>query len=213
MDDINLFSIIYLSFRLAPFILVSVFTLSSVINQDIKGVIYLAGLLFTCAFVILSGKLLTMAAPNWFQPNSGPEDLLKNVTKVCNLMTLSKSGPMSVLPLSQVVFSYTLFYIVYAISIANSGSSLIASNLPSLIIFPILIFSDLWWSASNGCATSVALLSATVLGGAGCLLWGYIISTGASPTLLYTNGLTNREVCSIAAKQKFACKISNNKNK
>ena len=43
--DFNIINILYMFFRLAPFIIVSYFTLQSIFNQDLKGVIYLIGLL------------------------------------------------------------------------------------------------------------------------------------------------------------------------
>ena len=45
MRELNLGSIGYLTFRLAPFILVSFFVLSSMFRQDIKGLIYVVGLI------------------------------------------------------------------------------------------------------------------------------------------------------------------------
>ena len=52
--DLNLISIIYLFFRLAPFIIVCFFTLNSVINQDLRGLMYLCGLLLLLFFVFIS---------------------------------------------------------------------------------------------------------------------------------------------------------------
>ena len=43
--ELNLVTLIYLFFRLAPFISVCYFSLGSIFNQDIKGLIYLVGLL------------------------------------------------------------------------------------------------------------------------------------------------------------------------
>ena len=42
--DFNIINILYMFFRLAPFIIVSYFTLQSIFNQDLKGVIYLIGI-------------------------------------------------------------------------------------------------------------------------------------------------------------------------
>ena len=49
--NIDLIKIVYLFFRLAPIIIVSYFTLSSIFNNDLKGIVYLAGLLLTCMIV------------------------------------------------------------------------------------------------------------------------------------------------------------------
>jgi hypothetical protein len=55
--EVNLLSISYLFFRLAPFIIVCFFTLNSIFNQDLRGIIYLCGLLILIATVILTPPL------------------------------------------------------------------------------------------------------------------------------------------------------------
>ena len=55
--EVNLLSISYLFFRLAPFLIVCFFTLNSLFNQDLRGIIYLCGLLILIAAVILSPPL------------------------------------------------------------------------------------------------------------------------------------------------------------
>lgn len=52
--EVNLLSISYLFFRLAPFIIVCFFVLNSVFNQDLRGLIYLCGLMILIACVILA---------------------------------------------------------------------------------------------------------------------------------------------------------------
>ena len=46
--EMNLASMSYLFFRLAPFILVCFFALGSILNSELKGFVYLVGLCFTC---------------------------------------------------------------------------------------------------------------------------------------------------------------------
>jgi len=55
--EVNLLSISYLFFRLAPFIIVCFFTLNSLFNQDLRGIIYLCGLLILISTVILTPPL------------------------------------------------------------------------------------------------------------------------------------------------------------
>jgi hypothetical protein len=55
--EVNLLSISYLFFRLAPFIIVCFFTLNSLFNQDLRGIIYLCGLLILIATVVLTPPL------------------------------------------------------------------------------------------------------------------------------------------------------------
>ena len=99
--DLNLVNILYMFFRMAPFIIVSYFTLQSILNQDLKGVIYLIGLIVTCFIVYLIAAVL-------------PEEkglMPSDYSKVrCTQLTIGNNYPISKLPLSQTVFGYTLTY-------------------------------------------------------------------------------------------------------
>ena len=56
--ELNLINVLYMFFRLSPFIIVSYFTLQSILNQDLKGVIYLVGLIVTSFIVYLIASML-----------------------------------------------------------------------------------------------------------------------------------------------------------
>jgi hypothetical protein len=60
--DLNFVSIVYLFYRLAPFIIVCFFTLNSLINQDLRGLMYLCGLLLliTAVFISSGTKVLLL---------------------------------------------------------------------------------------------------------------------------------------------------------
>ena len=106
MNNIDLFSFLYIAFRFAPFILVSYFTLSSVFNQDLKGFVYLGGLLIACFIAVL----VSNSAGDTLFSNDNKDidnDMFNGVTKVCNLMTIGKAGPISNIPLSLLVLVYT----------------------------------------------------------------------------------------------------------
>ena len=57
--DLNLINILYLFFRMAPFVIVSYFSLQSILNQDLKGLIYLIGLIVTSFVVYLNSIIPT----------------------------------------------------------------------------------------------------------------------------------------------------------
>ena len=56
--ELNLINILYMFFRLAPFIIVSYFTLQSLFNQDLKGVMYLLGLLLASFATVMVASIL-----------------------------------------------------------------------------------------------------------------------------------------------------------
>ena len=96
-------SLTYLFLRLAPFILVSFFSLASVFNQDFKGLVYLLGLIFACFSAMMIGNVLPI--PISSMPN-----------EICNMITISQVPSISKLPLSQCIFGYTFAYLLFLIS-------------------------------------------------------------------------------------------------
>ena len=194
--DLNIINILYMFFRLAPFIIVSYFTLQSVFNQDLKGLIYLIGLLITSIVVVLLGNILKKFSP--------PKGLMPtDYSKIrCTQLTLGNSQPISVLPLSQTVFGYTLAYLGYFISINN----LQTQNIATFIIFPILIISDIMWSTVNICSSPKYLLISLILSALFGTLWAMIIDSTNSPDLAYMSGISNKDVCSKPTKSLYKCR-------
>jgi hypothetical protein len=197
MAELNVVSILYLSFRLAPFILVSFFSLSSIFNQDFKGLIYLAGLLIACFATILMGNL---GASNDISSDSEGQ--------ICNLITLSSEGPISKFPLSQTVFGYTFFYLVYIIV----KYKLVKQNIPTLVIFPIIIIADFIWNSMHKCASFVTIIGALAIGSAFGFGWSYIIDSTQMVNLQLFNGLSNKESCTRPTEKTFRCKAYKNGN-
>ncbi len=190
---LNISYIFYTAFRLSPFIVVSFFTLSSVLNQDLKGVVYLAGLLFACFFTIIIGSALPF-------PNipTTPEN-----ETICNTLALTDSGSLSKLPLGMVVFSFTFFYLVDIIAKYN----LAIQNIPTLILFPVMIIAEAFWNRMYYCATLVQLISAFGIGSLCGFGWAQIIRKTGAVQLQYFNGINNGAVCSRPSKQKFKCTL------
>lgn len=194
--DLNIISLTYLFLRLAPFVLVCFFSLSSLLNQDFKGIVYLVGLIFACFSTIMVGNILPLPS---FGAELRPE--------VCNILSINQSGDFSKLPLSQTVFSYTLFYLLIPII----DQKLAKQNIPTLVFFPILILFDIAWNIQNTCYRFEQLFASLFLGGVFGLSWGYLIYSTKNPSLQYLVGPKNNEVCSKPTKQMFKCKTSKGK--
>ena len=192
-EKLNLNYILYTAFRLSPFIVVSFFTLSSVLNQDLKGVVYLAGLLFASFFAVIISAALKFPAII-----STPEN-----DAVCNSLTLTDTGRLSKIPLGMVVFSFTFFYLVDIIAKYN----LVMQNIPTLILFPALIIAETFWNRKYQCATFIQLGLALAIGSLCGFGWAQIIRKTGAVQLQYFNGINNGAVCSRPSKQKFKCTI------
>ncbi len=188
--DLNFVSIAYVAYRLAPFILVSFFTLSSVFNNDFKGLVFLAGLLIATFFSIIIGNSTSMFVMN-------PAD--KGET--CDTFSLSSTGVLSNITLGTVTISYTFFYLLYTIVYFN----LEKLNIFTLMIFPIILLSDIVWSFRNTCSKSISIIAAILIGFSVSWLWASILKESKATNLMYFSGVSGREVCSMAAQQKFRC--------
>jgi len=191
MPELNMSSVAYVSFRLAPVILISYFILSSMFRQDLKGLIYLMGLIMACFFSASIGNIF-------------PDKFTKSDTddRLCNVFTLTQSGPISRIPLSQTVFGYTFCYLLYIIMSHN----LAIHNAPTLIIFPILIISDFIWTANHKCSSTFATFISLLIGCLSGLIWSYVIDSTNNANLHYFNGLTNEPACSVPKRKTFKCK-------
>lgn len=212
--ELNLANIFYLAFRMGPFIIVSYFLLSSLFSQDFKSLIYLAGLILACFVAILFGNFLQ----TYFGTPGGPEE----TPYLCHQLTLTGSAPLSQIPLSLVVYSFTLFYLVYAmLSISaptvngrvdislvseSQANTAAANNIPILVVFPVLIIADFTWTMIWKCSRWWKQVWSIIVGGGIGLLWANIISSSSLSSLLYLSVMSNAQICSRPSKTRFRCK-------
>jgi hypothetical protein len=222
----NLENVLYLAFRLAPFILVSFFTLQSLFNWDLKGIVYLVGLVLASAITILFGRNKN----NFGTSNSETLGAIPNPR--CNVITLGDNGGVvSYFPLSIMVYSYTLFYLlVFMLNLANTSNSkgvlndkpikqssinaVMLQNIPVLMLFPLLILMETAWIVSNNCLSGVrpliSILCAILIGGVVGVLWAVFITSMNKPELQYINKM-GLEVCNQPSKMVYRCRVSNAK--
>jgi hypothetical protein len=200
--ELNLVTLLYLFFRLAPFIIVCYFSLGSIFNQDIKGLIYLVGLLFACFATFLVGQTLPLAYSTGVEPGGLTA---KAVMPVCNLLTIGKDGSFSKIPLGISILSYTLIYLVYIIA----KNHLELTNIPTLVFFPILIVGDLIWNLRNECYATFGVFLSIAVGALSGWAWAYIIASLNKPGLFFLNIGSDQSVCQRPSKQLFKCTFAN----
>jgi len=198
--EINIVSLLYLFFRLAPFIVVCYFSLSSLFNQDMKGFIYLVGLLLACFLTFLIGNSIPLSYTFGVNPNNTEKRrVIEN--GVCNMITIGKDGSFSNIPLGISILSYTYFYLVYIIQKMNIASA----NIPTLLFFPFLILGDLIWNVNNNCYAPFGIVIAMMIGSIFGLIWAYIVDNFNQPRLFFLNVGGNQSVCQRPSKQLFKC--------
>jgi len=193
--ELNLITLLYLFFRLAPFIIVSYFSIASVFNQDIKGIIYLVGVIFACFLTVMFGNTIG----DEYTTITGDDGIQRGA--VCDMITIGKTGNYSKIPLGISIMSYTLIYLVYVIA----KYKMEMYNLPTLVIFPLLILGDVIWNIKNNCFKPIGIFLSIIVGGGTGALWAFIIDSIKQPRLQYFNVGSDRTVCQRPSKQLFKC--------
>jgi len=212
---LNLLNIAYLFFRLAPFIIVCFFVMDSLINNSLRGIIYLAGLLIGCFVVTLLSNSFPNILPSYANTNIKPDGIIPIQNYDCNVLTLGENGPISKLPLSQTVFAYTLSYLLVLISdVDTDNTGIMLKNIPTILLFIILILADFAWSTINKCTPS--LLYPLLAGGIGAMFgvgWASVLTAYKLTDFYYISGTSTREVCSAPTQKSFKCWKSSSGNK
>lgn len=202
MGGLDIGNIMYLGFRLAPFIIVFYFVFQSFLNFEIRGVVYLAGLI-GCTFAIyMSNGLLGSMFP--------PESFEDVTSSKCNVISLGENGNiLSSIPLSVSVYSYTFFYLLmFMVAGGGNAYSALAQNIPTLFIFPLLCAAEIFWLVTNNCIKSPVykILFSIIVSGGIAVAWGMIIISLKNNKLYYINNVDTGQVCSRPSKQYFRCK-------
>lgn len=189
--EANLFTITYLFFRLSPFIIACFFAIGSIFNNDMKGLIYLVGLIFALGITLILGNTLKYILFGSFTPND---------SGVCNFLSLGGFSSFSAVPLGLAILCYTFAYLLWSIVLYH----LELYNIPTLVIFPILIGSDIFWNSSNNCYPIMGCLVSLVVAGGIGVLWGWIVQT-RMPEYQYMILGSNAQMCLQPSKQTFIC--------
>ena len=214
---INIGNVSYLAFRMAPFIIVSFFVLQSILNVDIKGIIYLSGLLMICTIITYMNGIVNSIIDTTDTDNPLPNPK-------CSIITLGEAGGyLSKIPLSLTVYSFTFFYLL--IFIMNTASTntkgvldpkslssksintVLQQNAPIFIIFPLLIILESIWLLTYNCVQNILIRGgiAIFLGSIWGTIWALIISSSGNPNLQYLSK-SGVDVCNRPSKSLYKCK-------
>lgn len=206
--------IAYIAFRMAPMLLISFFILTSIINVDLKGIVYICGLVLALAATLSINTVLTRTK---VEGDGAPAE-------ACKVFRLGTNGDLlSVIPLGIVVYTYTFFYLlIFIANLSNTANdkgvfghidtptlrAMMAQNIPILVIFPSLILLESVWLTSYKCIEHtnpiVAIMCAIFIGGTIGIIWAVMITYTRRIELQYVNkyGAT---VCSRPKKMVLTC--------
>jgi hypothetical protein len=187
--NVDIVSILYLIIRLSPLLVVSHFVMDSILNMDSKGIIYLTGLMFTSIFAISIGATMSVSEPG------------TSLDLDCKSMGF---GDFQNVSMSQVTLGFTYSYLLYIIlNFAEKGKTYVSSNIPTIVLFPILIIGNgLWQSKCVGLNIWILSLGLGACGGA---LWALMLESAGYKHLALFNGISNQAICKKEARTKFKC--------
>ena len=190
LDISNLQSTLYF---FAPFIIVCYFLLFSIINADLKGIVYLIGLFCSTVLTVFIGNGIV----NRNNPVVTTDSLKPH--RFCNLITINSIANVSHVPISISIYCFTAFYLLYTMIVTKYAGS----NITALVMFALLIVGDSLWLKNNNCFTGGNIFVAGVISsllGAG---WGYIIDQSNDKSIQYFTSNTN--TCTMPKKRSFKC--------
>jgi hypothetical protein len=197
---LHLGNILYFVFRMIPFIIITYFLISAIFLQDFKALIFLAGAAMATFAAIMAGYLVRGSTLFPFVPNFSKTGV-PNSKSMCHVIPLYDTGIASRLPLSTVIYIYTLCYL--AIPINNYGRQM--TNLPTLVVLPILAFLDMAWLYNFGCSSAVNIFGAGLVGMIVGLLWSSIIFSTNLRQVQYFSILSTNELCSLPSRITYKC--------
>lgn len=189
---LTLSNIMQLASWLATLLLVFFFVMLSILNEDFKGIVYIAGILLASALNI---PLMNMIGSQRFQD--------ENMT--CNLIDISPITRFNSPAMTSLIIGFTFAYLYLPMS-ANDQM-----NYGVIISILVLFLIDAVTRIFGKCTT----LTGVVFGGLVGILFGvcwYAIfhSTGADYLLYFDELNSNNVVCTKPSKQTFKCSVYKN---
>jgi hypothetical protein len=164
----------------------------SIFNQDLKGLLYLGGLLIA--------TIINVLFMNIFKTPKLPNEAFS-----CNLIDLpfltEYNNPLQ----SSLVISFTALYLIMPM-IYNSQM-----NLPVVISLFAIFLLDGYVKISDYCSGFLGILMGGIIGGILGLVWYTIFHSSGNDSLLYFDELaSNNVICKRPSKQTFKCSVYKN---
>lgn len=230
--NLSIGSLAYLFLQLSPFIVVCYFTLVSIFNRDLKGIIYIFGLLVALTGTYMISLLIDTYKESWLIKLLG----LGEQSILCNSITLGAMG-LNTLPLGATVIGFTFWYLMFTLiehdmkvvgikhgddptQATNKWNAAfptpyIDSNWPTITFFVILLAAHIFLLGngpltSDNCFNWVQQFAAVAIAGCFGIMWSAIIRSMNTPSLLPFSKYKNNEQCKKASNKSFQCTIYKN---
>lgn len=186
----NLFQFIS---ALTPLLLIFFMVMISIFNQDLKGLVYLAGILIVSVINIF---LLNIIKSKRDETSSSS----------CNIFNLPFNMTQYNVPsLNSVLISFTIAYLLLPMISSNQMNYVVIAALFSIFII------DGISKIMNKCTTSAGVIFGLLTGFLTGSLWYTLFhSTGYNSLLYFDEVISNKVYCSRPKKQTFKCAVYKN---
>jgi hypothetical protein len=177
---------------ITPVLLIFFMIMISVFNQDVKGLIYLGGVLITI--------FITVACKNMIKKES------ENPAYTCELFDYPGNASNYTVPsLNSVLIAFTFAYLFKPMQDYKQY------NYSIIISILILFVIDAVTKLTNNCTPPLGVISGGLIGYVlGIVFYSLLKATG-NEKLLYLNELqSNNVVCSKPSEQQFKCAVYKN---
>jgi len=180
---------------ISPFLLGFFLIMSSIFNQDIKGFIYLAG--------VLIATIINLLLMNIIRHESSPHR--SPICDVIDFNIFSSGGSYDNPNLSSAFISFTIAYLLLPMIYNKQMNYTVLVFLIALFI--INIFTKITNKCTDMAGISVGALVGFILGA----FWYSLLTVTGNNKLLYFNEfVSNNVVCERPTKQSFKCAVYKN---
>lgn len=180
---------------ISPFLLGFFLIMSSIFNQDIKGFIYLAGVLIATIINILLMNIIRHEA----SPNRAP------ICDVVDFNIFAVGGTFDNPNLSSAFISFTMAYLLLPMIYNNQMNYVVLIFLISLFII------NAFTKITNKCTDMAGISTGSLVGFVLGAFWYSLLSVTGNNRLLYFNEfVSNNVVCERPTKQSFKCSVYKN---
>jgi len=178
---------------ISPILLAFCLVMISLFNSDIKGMVYLGGILIACLI-------------NLFVLNTLKVKSEKLIPSYCNLVEFPFNLNEYISPAFNSMFiAFTLAYLYMPMQYISG------INYPVILFVTGLLVLDAGTKITGGCTTFGGVALGTLIGFILGLLWFITFySTGHEDLLFFNAEPSNNVVCSRPSKQTFRCKVFRN---
>jgi hypothetical protein len=175
---------------ISPFLLVLVFVFISIINSNLKGLIYLLGIILLFFIIAMFQNVLRVPLPN-------------KASAYCQLFAVP--FPIFTVPsFNSAIFLFTIVYLFVPMMINH------IMNFPLLFVILVLFVVDCSMKSSHFCTSPTGIILGAFIGIVWGLFWYFLIQSQNNELLYYDDLLSNKVACSRPTQQKFKCSVYKN---